>query len=71
MLLTFPLGRVAGRRIDPSALAAESARRDQVLAREQVDLATNPDAGPNGEELDLGERRARLDSIRQEREALR
>jgi hypothetical protein len=69
MLLTFPLGRVAGRHADPTAVAAESARRDQALAREQVDLAAEADT--NEEELDDGEREARLDSIRQEREALR
>ena len=69
MLLTFPLGRAAGRHVDPTALAAESARRDQSLAREQVDLAA--DAETNDHQLDDGERQARLDSIRQEREALR
>jgi hypothetical protein len=63
--LTFPLGRAAGRHVDPTALAAESARRDQSLAREQVDVADSD------QELDDGERQARLDSIRQEREALR
>ena len=65
MLLTFPLGRAAGRHVDPTALAAERARRDQALSREQVDLEQQPD------ERDDGERQARLDSIRQEREALR
>jgi hypothetical protein len=65
MLLTFPLGRAAGRHVDPTALAAESARRDQSLAREQVDVADSD------QELDDGDRQARLDSIRQEREALR
>ena len=69
MLLTFPLGRAAGRHVDPTALAAESARRDQALAREQVDLAAGADT--NDDELDDGEREARLDSLRQEREALR
>jgi hypothetical protein len=69
MLLTFPLGRAGGRRVDPTKVAAESARRDQALAREQIDL----DAGPGSldEELDDTEREARLDSVRQEREALR
>jgi hypothetical protein len=43
MLLTFPLGRVAGRHADPTAVAAESVRRDQALAREQVDLASEAD----------------------------
>ncbi len=69
MLLTFPLGRAPGRRGDPTALATESARRDQALAREQVDLAAAADT--DDQELDDGERQARLDSIRQEREALR
>ncbi len=71
MLLTFPLGRPAGRRVDPTAVAAEGARRDQVLAREQVDLTTESEADTNDEALDDGERQARLDSVRQEREALR
>ena len=65
VLVTFPLGRAAGRHVDPTAVAAESARRDQALAREQADLQ-DPE-----EELDDGEHEARLDSIRQEREALR
>ena len=69
MLLTFPLGRSAGRHVDPTAVAAESVRRDQALAREQVDLAT--DAGNDDDDLDDGEREARLDSLHQEREALR
>ena len=69
MLLTFPLGRAAGRHVNPTAVAAESARRDQALAREQIDLAAEADT--NDEELDDGEREARLDSVRQEREALR
>jgi hypothetical protein len=69
MLLTFPLGRAGGRHVDPTALAAESARRDEALAREQVDLTT--EAGTNDEEVDDGEREARLASVRQEREALR
>jgi hypothetical protein len=69
VLLTFPLGRAAGRRVDATTLTAESARRDQALAREQVDLATDPET--NDEQLDDGEREARLDSLRQEREALR
>ena len=70
MLLTFPLGRAAGRHGDPTVVAAESARRDQALAREQVDLATGADTNDD-DALDDGERRARLDSVRQEREALR
>ena len=69
MLLTFPLGRVPGRRADPTTVAAESARRDQSLAREQLDLGA--EAGTNDDEVDDGEREARLDSLRQEREALR
>ena len=69
MLLTFPLGRAARRHADPTAVAAERARRDEALAREQVDLAIEAD--PNDEELEGGEREARLDSVRQEREALR
>jgi hypothetical protein len=68
MLLTFPLGRAAGRHVDPTEVASESARRDQALAREQVDLATG--AGDD-DDLDEGEREARRDSLRQEREALR
>jgi hypothetical protein len=71
MLLTFPLGRTAGRHVDPTAVAAESARRDQALAREQVDLTTESAADANDEALDGAEREARLDSVRQEREALR
>jgi hypothetical protein len=76
MLLTFPLGRAAGRHVDPTALAAESARRDQALAREEIDLAAEPEGGTNDgetndEELDRLEREARLDSLRREREALR
>jgi hypothetical protein len=70
MLLTFPLGRAAGRHVDPTALSAESARRDQALAREQVDLQEPPSERDDGERDD-GEHEARLDSIRQEREALR
>ncbi len=69
MLLTFPLGRVPGRHADPTKLAAESVRRDQALAREQTDLGA--EAGTNDDEVDDGERDARLDSVRQEREALR
>ena len=69
MLLTFPLGRAAGRHADPTTVAAESARRDQSLAREQIDLGA--EAGPNDDQVDDSEREARLDSVRQEREALR
>jgi hypothetical protein len=69
MLLTFPLGRAGGRHVDPTAVATESARRDEALAREQVDLAT--EAGIDDEEVDDGEREARLASVCQEREALR
>jgi hypothetical protein len=69
MLLTFPLGRPAGRHVDPTAVAAESARRDEALAREQVDLAT--EAGIDEEAGEDGEREARLASVCQEREALR
>jgi hypothetical protein len=69
LLLTFPLGRAGGRHVDPTAVAAESARRDEALAREQVDLAT--EAGLDDEEIDDGERQARLASVCQEREALR
>ncbi len=69
MLLTFPLGRTGGRHANPTAVAAESARRDQALARDQIDLAAEAD--PNDEEVDDGEREARLESVRQEREALR
>ena len=69
MLLTFPLGRVPGRHADPMTVAAESARRDQVLAREQIDLGA--EGRTSDDEVDDGEREARLDSVRQEREALR
>jgi len=69
LLLTFPLGRTGGRHADPTALAAECARRDQALARDQVDLAAETDI--SDEEVDDGEREARLESLRQEREALR
>jgi hypothetical protein len=70
MLLTFPLGRAAGRHVDPTVVAAESVRRDQALAREQIDLTTDT-RDDDDDDLDEGERQARLDSIRQEREALR
>ncbi len=63
LLLTFPLGRGASRQGDPSALAAERIRRDEALAREETDLATDP-AG------DV-ETDARLEALHQEREALR
>ena len=63
LLLTFPLDRAAGRRVDPTAVAAERARRDAALAGEQTDLATMP--------IDKGERDARLDAVLNEREALR
>jgi hypothetical protein len=69
MLLTFPLGRAAGRHVDPTVVAAESVRRDQALAREQIDLTTG--ARDDADDLDDGEREARLDSLHQEREALR
>jgi len=69
MMLTFPLGRAAGRHVDPTAVAAESVRRDEALAREQIDLAAGADS--NDEDLNRSERQARLDSVRQEREALR
>jgi len=72
MLLTFPLGRAAGRHVDPTVVAAESVRRDQALAREQIDLAAEArDDDDDDDDLDDGEREARLDSLRQEREALR
>jgi hypothetical protein len=64
LVVTFPLGRVAGARLDPAAVAAESARRDQLLARAQVDLEADPGDGD-------AEREARLESVLQEREALR
>ena len=63
LLLTFPLERAAGRRVDPTLVAAERARRDEALAREQTDLATMP--------IDGDERDARLDAVLNEREALR
>ena len=56
LLQTFPLG---------TPVAAERARRDQALAREQIDLAAAAPAGAGAE------RAARLESVLQEREALR
>ncbi|HLK92213.1 MAG TPA: hypothetical protein VKZ18_20130 [Polyangia bacterium] len=64
LVVTFPLGRVAGARLDVAAVAAESARRDQLLARAQTEL------GGDGGDGDA-ERRALLESVLQEREALR
>jgi hypothetical protein len=69
LLLTVPFGRVAGRHLDPTAVAAERARRDEALGREQIDLLAGP--RDDDDDVDDGERDARLDSIRQEREALR
>lgn len=64
LLLTFPLGR-GPRRVDGTPVAAERARRDQALAREEIDLAAAAPAGAGAE------RAARLESVLQEREALR
>jgi hypothetical protein len=61
LLVTFPLGRV--RHADPTLVTSERARRDAALAREQLELLTTDD--------DDGEGRARLESVLQEREALR
>ena len=63
LLLTFPLERAAGRRVDPTLVAAELARRDAALAREQTELTAAPGDGD--------ERDARLDAVLNEREALR
>jgi hypothetical protein len=63
LLLTFPLARSSGRRIDPTAVAGERVQRDRALAAEQVDLR---DGGAPSDEID-----ARLTAIQQEREALR
>ncbi len=63
LLLTFPLGRGGSRQGAPTALGAERIRRDEALAREETDLATDP-AGDV--EID-----ARLEALHQEREALR
>jgi hypothetical protein len=62
VLLTFPLGRAAGQRVDPTALSSELVRRDVALAAEEIDLL----AAPPNDEVD-----ARLAAIRREREALR
>jgi len=62
VLLTFPLDRVGGHRIDSTALANELVRRDVALAAEEIDLL----AAPPGDEAD-----ARLAAVRREREALR
>jgi hypothetical protein len=70
VLLTFPLDRIAGRRVDPTFVAIERIRRDAALAREQIDLATGNDDHNEGDD-DPDERDARLDSVLQEREALR
>ena len=62
VLLTFPLGRLGGRRGNPTALADELVQRDLALAAEQADLR----AASSGDEVD-----ARLAAVLQEREALR
>ncbi|HEX3905575.1 MAG TPA: hypothetical protein VH853_22310 [Polyangia bacterium] len=62
LLLTFPLERAAGRRVDPTLVAAERARRDGALAGEEIELSA-----ARGD----GERAARLDAVLNEREALR
>jgi hypothetical protein len=64
LLLTFPLGR-GPTHVDAMAVAAERSRRDQALAREQIDLAAAASAGAGEEGA------ARLESVLQEREALR
>jgi hypothetical protein len=63
LLLTFPLGR-AGRQADATALGAERIRRDDALAREEIDLEL--EAAGDDPETD-----ARLEALHQEREALR
>jgi hypothetical protein len=62
LLLTFPLGRLAARRIDSATVADELVRRDLGLVVEETELR----AAPGGDEVD-----ARLAALRQEREALR
>jgi len=62
LILTFPFGRVAAHRVDPTALASELVRRDVALAAEEIDLL----AAPPDDEVD-----ARLAAVRREREALR
>jgi hypothetical protein len=63
VLLTFPLGRVGGRRGDSTTLASALVEWDRALAAEQADLRA---ATPGGDEVD-----ARLAALQQEREALR
>jgi hypothetical protein len=63
ILLTFPLGHRAHRAADPTAVAAERLRRDEALAREETELEMDP---ADDVEVD-----ARLELLRQEREALR
>ncbi len=63
VLLTFPLGRVGGRRGDSTALASALVEWDRALAAEQADLRA---AAPGDDEVD-----ARLAALQQEREALR
>ena len=63
LLLTFPLGRLDGRRGDSTALAHALVERDGAMAAEQADLRA---AAPGGDEVD-----ARLAALSQEREALR
>ena len=63
LLLTFPLGRLDGRRGDSTALAHALVERDGAMAAEQADLRG---AAPGGDEVD-----ARLAALSQEREALR
>jgi hypothetical protein len=71
LLLTFPFDRIAHRRVDPTFVAAERARRDAALAREQIDLATRSDDQNDDDDDDPDERDARLETVLQEREALR
>ncbi len=68
MLLTFPLGRAAGRHADPTTVAA---RAPAGTSRSRANRLTSREAGTNDDEVDDGEREARLESVRQEREALR
>jgi hypothetical protein len=61
--LTFPLGRVGGRRGDSTSLGNALVNWDRALAAEQVDLRA---VAPGDDEVD-----ARLTALQQEREALR
>src|SRR5262249_21323478 len=63
LLLTFPLGGTRNRHGDAASLAAARTRRDEALAHQETDLELDP--------VGDAETDARLEALRQEREALR